>query len=63
MSMRLPLPPENAPVSVYTVAAPFRSDMLSATLRSAYAGGVEERDPFADLLHALDRIEFVPRAR
>lgn len=44
----------------YHVAAPCRSDVLTATLRSAYTND-EPTEPFADLMVLLDRIELPHR--
>jgi hypothetical protein len=57
MSMRLPLPADNVPATAYVVAAPCRSDALGGTLRASYPS-MDQNEPFADLLNALDRIEY-----
>ncbi|WP_161989016.1 hypothetical protein [Sphingomonas glacialis] len=45
------------PATAYAVAAPNRSDVLSATLRSAYCGVPETSDTFAEMIEILDRID------
>ena len=47
--------------TVYSVAAPFRSDVMTAALRSAYGMAVADGTPFADIMRELDRIEYVAR--
>ena len=51
---------ENAPVDAYMVVAPYRSDVLSETLRVAYTDTIDHADPFEDLMRTLDRIESIP---
>lgn len=51
------------PATAYVVAAPCRADMLSATLRSAYAGAPDTRDSFADMIAILDTVELGKRQR
>ena len=60
MSMRLVHSAQNAPLTGYLVAAPARSDVLSATLRCAYGDASREPVGFDDLLRVLNRIE-LPR--
>jgi hypothetical protein len=61
MSIRVIQPAEDALSMAYVVAAPCRSDVMTATLRSAYASDFDDTDPFADLMVVLDRIESLPR--
>jgi hypothetical protein len=58
--MRVAHPASDASSTAYVVAAPCRADVMTTTLRSAYAG-IEEADPFADLMRQLNRIELGPR--
>ena len=47
----------------YVLAAPQATDVLSATLRAAYASELTAYEQFSDLLGQLDRIEATaPRA-
>ncbi|MGY2735165.1 hypothetical protein [Sphingomonas sp. UYP23] len=51
------------PAAAYAVAAPNRSDVLSATLRSAYAGTPETSGTFADMIEILNTIDVITPQR
>lgn len=44
----------------YVLAAPQAADVLSATLRAAYASELTAYEQFSDLLQQLDQIEAIP---
>ncbi|WP_176495309.1 hypothetical protein [Sphingomonas sp. HMP6] len=44
----------------YVLAAPRASDVLSATLRAAYATELTAYEQFSDLIQQLDLIEILP---
>lgn len=60
MSMRTVSFAPTAATGDYVVVAPQAADVLSVTLRAAYATELSAYEQFSDLIQQLDRIEAMP---